>query len=198
LLGVYFDQLSVGSKDKSDFVVEMDYNADGKPDSTLRYRNGVIARAEHDRNYDGYPDAYEWYQEGTLTQQESDDDFDGRKDCWVIYRHNQPWLFELDLDKNGLPDVFGYYQHGVVRIVVWRPNKSNNPTRLDFYEGGVKLKMLQDTRSDGLFDLLVMYDAFENPLRELKLDEPLTLNDAIAQLLPNLNDKRVLFHLGIR
>ena len=42
-----------------------------------------------------------------------------------------------------MPDVFQHFEHSVIKLVVWRPNETRKPIRIEFYEGGVKKKELK-------------------------------------------------------
>lgn len=179
LLGVLVNLNRSGAENPGSCTLEYDNNRDGKADVILYYERGVLVRAEHDRNFDGRLDYFEWFDDGIISRAESDDDFDGKIDGWLTYRDGSLWLSKHDTDKNGVSDVFQHFEHGVIKMAVWRPNESRKPTRIEFFEKGVKSKVLRDTGSDGLLDTVAVFDAFENQVSEEKLSGPLTAEDAI-------------------
>jgi hypothetical protein len=161
-------------------TVESDNNGDGKTDAVFYYERGIIARTEHDRNFDGKPDHWEWYESGIASRGESDDNFDGKIDGWFTYQDGNWWLSKHDTDANGVPDVFQSSEYGVINLVVWRPNEASKPTRIEFFNAGVKEKELSDTDSDGLLDTVSYFDVFQNQTSKQNLPEPLEPNKAIA------------------
>lgn len=183
LLGIVISLNRSSTGNRGNSTSEVDNNGDGKPDATLHYERDLIALGQHDRNFDGKPDYFEWYKDGIVARAESDDDFNGKIDGWLIYRNGNVGLSKQDTDKNGVPDVFQHFEDGVLKMAVWRPNESGKPTRIEFYEKAVKVKELRDVNLDGLLDTALMFDAFENQVREEKLSEPLKAEDVISGVL---------------
>jgi len=66
--------------------VEVDTNADGKPDRVENYNDkGVIISVEADTDSDGAIDEWLYYEDGKLTKAAKDTTGDGKQNTWITY-----------------------------------------------------------------------------------------------------------------
>ncbi len=146
--------------------------ANGKVAVLSHYVNGRIVRAEEDRNRDGKPDAWYKYGAGKPHSVSFDDNFDGRPDSWVTYKDYFDSVQKTDSDFDGIPDATAFFANGLTRKLDWHPNDSAIITRREFYEHNVLVEALVDTDKNGVFDLRITYDPFQNPIKKEKCRIP--------------------------
>jgi hypothetical protein len=119
--------------------IEIDRNADHKPDRWEHYHTAANARARSDVEIERVEEANgsderitrrEFYERGTLVRVEEDINDDGRIDKWEHYANGQLARIELDLKGAGFPDRRMTYRRdgSVDRVEVdlegrgeWRP-----------------------------------------------------------------------------
>lgn len=119
--------------------IEIDRNADGKPDRWEHYHTAANARARSEVEIERVDEANgsderitrrEFYERGTVVRVEEDIDDDGRIDKWEHYTNGQLVRVELDLKGAGFPDRRMTYRRdgSVDRVEVdlegrgeWRP-----------------------------------------------------------------------------
>lgn len=99
--------------------IEIDSNADGKPDRWEYYApagasggESVIARAEEASETTGKISRWEYFAQGTITRVEEDVDEDGRVDKWEQYRAGKVASVDLDLSGSGKPERRLIYEPG--------------------------------------------------------------------------------------
>lgn len=119
--------------------IEIDRDADGKPDRWEHYHTKATARAQSDVEIERVDEANgsdervtrrAFYERGTVVRVEEDIDGDGRIDKWEHYANGQLVRVELDLKGAGFPDRRMTYRRdgSVDRVEVdlegrgqWRP-----------------------------------------------------------------------------
>lgn len=119
--------------------IEIDRNADGRPDRWEHYHTAANARARSEVEIERAEEANgsneritrrEFYERGTVVRIEEDSNADGRIDKWEHYGGGQLVRIELDLKGAGFPDRRMTYRPdgGVDRVEVdlegrgnWRP-----------------------------------------------------------------------------
>ena len=149
----------------------MDTDFDGRPDRWSYYRSGVAEREELDRNGDGKPDEWIFYEGGTYGRYEKDVNFDGKVDEWCDYRGGQLTTRKADTDFDGRPDVTYFYLAGLVSTADWADQDSGKLWKRASFRNGYIFEELIDTDRAGAFDTKITYDAFENPIRTVKVKE---------------------------
>jgi hypothetical protein len=146
-------------------LVEIDLNADGRPEIFNFYRERtdaprLLIRKETDLNADGQVDVISYFDaEGGLEKEESDGDFDGRFDMTDYFKGGRRVMAEWDSDYDGRPNVFRYYQAnttGAMRITHEERDTDGNG-QVDFWirfdgDGNV-IKTGADTDGDGKMDM---------------------------------------------
>ena len=142
-----------------------DADGDGRKDVTWIYRDGRCIEMAEDRNSDGILDCWVYYKDGYRYESATaDDNFDGKLDAWSHYTNGLLVSARLDTDFNGIPDATSYFQHGQVIRCDWQPNGTNIVTLREICRNGLFFEEQRDTNWDGVFDVIVRYDAFQNPV----------------------------------
>lgn len=146
-------------------LVEVDLNADGKPEvfNYYREREGaerLLVRKDTDLNRDGRVDVRSWYTDtGLLEMEEFDGDFDGQYDIWDYYQDVDGSgkavrvANHRDMTYDGKPDVFVYFRDG---LIVRKERDTNGDGIIDHWEKfdseGKVIKSGRDANYDGSVD----------------------------------------------
>jgi antitoxin component YwqK of YwqJK toxin-antitoxin module len=146
-------------------VLKYDLNKDLKPDLFYIYKNGVIVRFEEDRNFDGKIDRWDFYKDGTIDRGESDDDFDGRVDTWFYYKNGVVTRVEIDTNFDNKPEIIEDYTNGVLSEKSWYHESSRNLWKRAYFVGGIMKEQYIDQDFDGTFDIKIIYDSSERPIK---------------------------------
>lgn len=146
-------------------VLRYDLNKDSKPDLVYTYKNGVIVRFEEDRNFDGKIDMWDFYKDGTVDRGESDDDFDGRVDTWFYYKNGVVNRVEIDTNFDNKPEIIEDYTNGVLSKKSWYHESSRNLWKGAYFVGGIMREQYIDQDYDGTFDIKIIYDSSERPIK---------------------------------
>ena len=93
----------------------IDYDNDGRLEETYVYNGVQLSRIEVDRNADGKPDLiYDWNVRGIPDAARSDADFDGVFESSTKYRAGQPELAQADLTGDAMVDYQAHFVDGVI------------------------------------------------------------------------------------
>lgn len=168
-------------------VLRYDLNKDSKPDLFYTYKNGVIVRVEEDRNFDGKIDRWDYYKDGTFDHGVSDDDFDGRFDTRFFYKNgvldrseidtklNHKVIehyrygvldrIEIDTNFDNKPEIIEEYRNGAISVKSWYHESSRILWKKAYFAGGMKKEEYIDQNYDGTFDIKIIYDSSERPVK---------------------------------
>lgn len=146
-------------------VVKYDLNKDSKPDCFYYYENGVIVKVEQDRNFDGKIDLWYFYKDGDLHHGVSDNNFDGIVDTWFNFKNGVLTQIEIDTNSDNKPEIIEYYTNGVLSEKVWIHESSRKIWKRALFESGVMREEYIDRDYDGTFDIKVIYDSSERPIK---------------------------------
>lgn len=142
-----------------------DTDGDGRRDVTWVYRDGQCIEMAEDRNSDGILDCWVYYKDGYRYESATaDDNFDGQLDGWSNYTNGILVSARIDTDFNGIPDATSYFQHGQIIRCDWQPNGTNIITLREVFRNAQLIEEQRDTNWDGSFDVIVRYDAYQNPV----------------------------------
>jgi hypothetical protein len=118
-----------------------DRNADGKDDVVYEYNGRVPRSAKFDNNFDGFFETLAIY----------------NRDGDVIRT-------EIDRNRDGKPDVIEYNTLGKLDSVeIIEPGTGKVRKRM-YYKLDVKVREEIDQDGDGLFEKVIKFDEYENPL----------------------------------
>jgi hypothetical protein len=146
-------------------VVKYDLNKDSKPDLFYYYKNGVIVKVEQDRNFDGKMDLWEFYKDGDLDHGVSDNNFDGIVDAWFNFKNGLLAQIEIDTNSNNKPEIIEYYTNGVLSEKVWIHESSRKIWKRALFDSGVMREEYIDRDYDEAFDIKIIYDSSERPIK---------------------------------
>lgn len=140
--------------------VQVDLNADGKPDVWNYYRERadaprLLMRKETDLNRDTKIDVRTTFDDaGLRVQEDMDGDFDGRADWVDHYITGKRTYSEADTNFDGTFDTFRYYEAGKCRR---KERDTNGDGRIDLWEyldeSGAVVKTGKDLDGDGKMDV---------------------------------------------
>ena len=150
-------------------VVEDDLNKDSKPDLFYYYKNGVIVKVEQDRNFDGKIDLWEFYKDGSRDHGVSDNDFDGIVDTWFNFKNGLLVQIEIDTNSDNKPEIIEYYTNEVLSEKVWIHESSRKIWKKALYNSGVMREEYIDQDYDGTFDIKIIHDSSERPIKTYPL-----------------------------
>jgi antitoxin component YwqK of YwqJK toxin-antitoxin module len=150
-------------------VLKYDRNKDSKPDLFYTYKNGVIVKYEEDRNFDGKIDLWVFYKDGSDDHGESDNDFDGRVDTKFYYKNGVLSRVEIDTNFDNKPEIIEEYTNGVLSAMSWYHESTRNLWEKAYFVGGIKKEEYIDQDYDGTFDIKIIYDSSERPIRTVSL-----------------------------
>ncbi len=146
-------------------VVSYDLNKDSKPDLFYYYKNGVIVKVEQDRNFDGKIDLWEYYKDGSRDHGVSDNNFDGIVDTWFNFKNDLLAQVEIDTNSDNKPEIMEYYANEVLSEKVWMDASSRKIWKKALYDSGVLREEYIDQDFDGKFDIKIIYDSSERPIK---------------------------------
>ena len=126
-------------------TVKRDNNRDGKTDEWLTYKYGALEAALLDQNFDGRIDGI-WKLEGGVT-------VSGQQ----------------DVDFNGVFDTTEHYRNGVIESAEFCPNNSKVVVKKQTYKHGVLTEAFVDEDRDGKFDVRIIYDLQEEPVKRIPI-----------------------------
>lgn len=142
-----------------------DADGDGRKDVTWVYRDGRCIEMAEDRNSDGILDSRVYFKDGYRYESATaDDNFDGKLDSWSHYSNGVLVSVRFDSDFNGIPDATSFFHHGQITRCDWQPNGTNIVKLREIFRHGLVIEEQRDTNWDGSFDVIVRYDAFQNPV----------------------------------
>jgi hypothetical protein len=150
-------------------VVKYDLNKDSKPDLFYYYKNEVIVRVEQDRNFDGKIDLWNFYKDGSLDHGVSDNNFDGIVDTWFNFRNGLLAQFEIDTNSDNKPEIIEYFTNEVLSEKVWIDESSRKIWKRALFDSGIMKEEYIDQDYDGTFDIKIIYDSSERPIKTLSL-----------------------------
>ncbi len=91
--------------DKGETVKEMiDFDFDGRFDTTNYIEKGQLTRQEMDLNWDGKPDIVKFFEKGKIVRKELSTKIDGKMDYFEYY-DDKGSVDRIGIDKNGDGDV---------------------------------------------------------------------------------------------
>lgn len=91
--------------DKGEVVKEMiDFDFDGRFDTTNFIEKGILTRQEMDLNWDGKPDIVKFFEKGKIVRKELSTKIDGKMDYFEYYDEKGS-IDRIGIDKNGDGDV---------------------------------------------------------------------------------------------
>jgi len=150
-------------------VVKYDLNKDSKPDCFYYYENGVIVKVEQDRNFDGKIDLWYFYKDGDLDHGVSDNNFDGIVDTWFNFKNGALTQIEIDTNSDNKPEIIESYTNGILSQKVWIDETSRKIWKKAIYYSGVMREEYIDQDYDGKFDIKIIYDSSERPIKTYPL-----------------------------
>jgi hypothetical protein len=146
-------------------VVKYDLNKDSKPDCFYYYENGVIVKVEQDRNFDGKIDLWYFYKDGDLDHGVSDNNFDGIVDTWFNFKNGLLAQIEIDTNSDNKSEIIEYYTNGVLSEKVWIHESSRKIWKRALFDSGVMREEYIDRDYDGTYDIKIIYDSSERPIK---------------------------------
>ena len=118
-----------------------DRNGDGKDDVVYEYNGRVLRSARFDNNFDGYFE--------TLS---------------IYNQHGDVIRTEIDRNRDGKPDVIEYNTLGKLDSVELIDPGTGKVKKRMFYKLDVKVREENDQDGDGVFEKVIKFDEYENPL----------------------------------
>lgn len=118
-----------------------DRNVDGKDDMVYEYVGRVLHGAKFDNNFDGF------YETSSIYNQNGD----------VIRT-------EIDRNRDGKPDVIEYNTLGKLDSLEFIDPATGKVRKRMFYKLDVKVREEIDQDGDGVFEKVIKFDEYENPL----------------------------------
>jgi hypothetical protein len=146
-------------------VLRYDLNKDSKTDLVYAYKNGVLARYEEDRNFDGKIDLWVFYKDGSEDRGESDNDFDERVDTRFYYKNGILSRVETDTNFDNKSEIIEDYTNGVLSTMSWYHESSRNLWKKAYFVSGIRREEYIDQNYDGTFDIKIIYDSSERPIK---------------------------------
>ncbi len=146
-------------------VVKYDLNKDSKPDLFYYYKNGVIVKVEQDRNFDGKMDLWDFYKDGGLDHGLSDNNFDGIVDAWFKFKNGLLAQVEIDTNSDNKPEIIEYYTNEVLSEKLWIHESSRKIWKRALFDSGIMREEYIDQDYDGMFDIKIIYDSSERPIK---------------------------------
>jgi hypothetical protein len=146
-------------------VAKYDLNNDSKPDLFFHYKNGIIAKVEQDRNFDGRIDYWEYYKDNRREHGESDNNFDGIAETSFKFKDGLLALINVDTNGDNRPEIIEYFTHNILSEKVWLQESSPKIWKRALFEGGVMKEEYIDRDYDGTFDVKIVYDSSERPVK---------------------------------
>jgi hypothetical protein len=150
--------------------VELDEDADGRPDRFLHYDLDThqIARVEEDSNSDGASDSWTEYVDGRVARRRGDGDFDGSIDTWTFYRMGIITRHEQDTTGNGFRDRVGYYSNGKITREEKDLDGDGRTDSTLYYDSLERIsRREEDKDNDGRPDIISHYEAGKLSRKEL-------------------------------
>ena len=152
-------------------VVKYDLNKDSRPDLFYYYENGIIVREEKDRNFDGKIDEWFFFKDGVVDHGVSDNNFDGIADAWFHFKNGVLTRFEIDTNSDNKPEIIEHFTNGVLSEKLWVHESTRKVWKRALFEVGIMKEEYVDQDYDGAFDIKIIYDSSERPIRILSLHE---------------------------
>lgn len=91
--------------EKGEVIKEMiDFDFDGRFDTTNFYEKSQLVRQEMDLNWDGKPDIVKYFEKGKITRKEISTKIDGKMDYFEYY-DDKGSIDRIGIDKNGDGEV---------------------------------------------------------------------------------------------
>jgi len=119
----------------------------------------------YDRNADGKDDVVYEYNGRVLRSVKFDNNFDGFFETLSIYnQHGDVIRTEIDRNRDGKPDVIEYNTLGKLDSVELIDPGTGKVRKRMFYKLDVKVREEIDQDGDGLFEKVIKFDEYENPL----------------------------------
>lgn len=150
-------------------VRKYDLNKDSKPDLIYYYENGVIVRYEQDRNFDGKMDEWVYYKNGDRDYGVSDNNFDGIADTWFNFKNGLMTKLEIDTNSDNKAEITEYYTNDVLSEKFWVHESTRKIWKRAVFEAGIMKEEYIDQDYDGTFDIKIIYDSSERPVKTLPL-----------------------------
>jgi hypothetical protein len=119
----------------------------------------------YDRNADGKDDVVYEYNDRVPRSAKFDNNFDGFFETLAIYnRDGDVVRMEIDRNRDGKPDVIEYNTLGKLDSVeIIEPGTGKVRKRM-FYKLDIKVQEEVDQDGDGVFEKVIKFDEYENPL----------------------------------
>jgi hypothetical protein len=145
----------------------IDYNGDGKLEETYYWQGDFISKIESDRNRDGNIDLRSLYGlDGTIEKVEVDNDFNGTFEQSTSYIEGNPVVGRIDSSGDGTRDIRNNYQNGVlIEIELFDPFTNRRKKKSRYNAFGKLVESEFDSDGNGSFDLKIIYNEFEEPIR---------------------------------
>lgn len=125
----------------------------------------LLRTDEFDRNGDGKADVVYVYDRNKVVGVKYDHDFDGHYETIYTYDRNGDTLKgTIDRYRTGKPDIIQYYTHGKTDSVEYFDRETGKLRKRATYKFDVKVKEEIDQDGDGVFEKVVKFDEYENPI----------------------------------
>jgi hypothetical protein len=150
--------------------VELDENADGRPDRSIHYDldSHQIARVEEDTNADGASDSWTEYRDGQVSRRRGDGDYDGSVDTWTFYRAGTITRHERDTTGNGFRDRVGHYTNGKITREEKDLDGDGQTDSTLYYDSLERISRREEDKDhDGRPDVISHYEAGKLSRKEL-------------------------------
>jgi hypothetical protein len=150
-------------------VTTYDLNKDSKPDLFYYYKSGIIVKVEQDRNFDGRIDLWEYYKDDRRDHGESDNNFDGIPETSFKFKDGLLALINIDTNGDNRPEIIEYYTNDILSEKVWVQESSAKVWKRALFDYGVMREEYIDQDYDGAFDIKIVYDSSERPIKTVSL-----------------------------
>lgn len=124
-----------------------------------------VTRTPYDRNADGRDDLIYEYVGRVLRSAKSDNNFDGFYETFSIFNNDGDVIrTEIDRNRDGKADVIEYNTLGKLDSMDIIDPTTGKVRKRMFYKLDVKVREEIDHDGDGIFERVVAFDEYENPL----------------------------------
>jgi len=124
-----------------------------------------LTQTPYDRNADGRDDLVFEYVHQKLQSAKFDNNFDGFYETFSVYNRDGDVIrTEIDRNRDGKPDVIEYNTLGKLDSMDIIDPATGKIRKHIFYKLDVKVREEIDQDGDGVFEKIIKFDEYENPL----------------------------------
>ncbi|MBH0187721.1 MAG: hypothetical protein HP493_02380 [Nitrospira sp.] len=131
---------------------------------TIRHYQSLHSYRD-DRNGDGKADVMSIYDDNKIVGEKYDNDFDGYFETSYTFGRNG-YLLKATIDRSGKgkPDIIQHYTLGRIDTVEFYDLATGRLMKRATYKLDMKTKEELDQDGDGVFERVIQFDKYENPL----------------------------------